>query len=214
MSHDSVLVQYISDLEEEKAVSHVKDLVGRGADPNAVLAECREGLDEVGKRFETSEYFLADMMYAAEMFEKILGVLTPELRKAAAAESAGKVLIATVKDDIHDIGKNLVATILRAGGFEVVDLGVDVPRGRIYEAAREQKPDIVALSCLLTNGLDSMEETIQGFGAAGLRGSVKIIVGGIPLSAKLAARMGADAYGENASQGLVRCRELLRGAVR
>ena len=210
----SDLVRHIADLDEEAAVSTVKDLVTRNVDPNAILTECREGLDEVGKRFETSEYFLADLMYAAEMFEKMLAILTPELQKAASGESAGKVLIATVKNDIHDIGKNLVATILRAGGFEVVDLGVDVPRERIYEATRGENPDIVALSCLLTNGLDSMEETIRGFAPAGLRDRVKIIVGGIPLSDKLAAQMGADAYGENASQGLSRCRELMGGMVR
>ena len=154
---------------------------------------------------------MADLKYAAEKFEKITDVLLPELQMTAKMECAGKLVFATVKNDIHDIGKNLVATILRAGGFEVVDVGVDVEPASLYQSVREQKPDIVALSCLLTNGLDSMEDTIKGFGPAGLRDKVKIIVGGIPLSAKLSVQMGADSYGENASEALVRCRELMGG---
>lgn len=211
MGNDGLLVQYIANLEAEKAFQYVKSQIAQGADPYIILSECRKGLDEVGKKFETCEYFVADLMYAAEMFEKITDVLLPELQKTAKVESAGKVVIATVKNDIHDIGKNLVATILRAGGFEVVDVGVDVEPASLYQSVREQKPDIVALSCLLTNGLDSMEDTIKGFGPAGLRDKVKIIVGGIPLSAKLSVQMGADSYGENASEALVRCRELMGG---
>jgi len=211
MGNDGLLVQYIANLEAEKAFQYVKSQIAQGADPYIILSECRKGLDEVGKKFETCEYFVADLMYAAEMFEKITDVLLPELQKTAKMESAGKVVIATVKNDIHDIGKNLVATILRAGGFEVVDVGVDVEPTTLYQSVREQNPDIVALSCLLTNGLDSMEDTIKGFGPAGLRDKVKIIVGGIPLSAKLAVQMGADSYGENASEALVRCRELMGG---
>ena len=211
MGNDGLLVQYIANLEADKAFQYVKAQIAQGADPYTILSDCRKGLDEVGKKFETCEYFVADLMYAAEMFEKITDVLLPELQKTAKMESAGKVVIATVKNDIHDIGKNLVATILRAGGFEVVDVGVDVEPTTLYQSVREQNPDIVALSCLLTNGLDSMEDTIKGFGPAGLRDKVKIIVGGIPLSAKLAVQMGADSYGENASEALVRCRELMGG---
>ena len=214
MSDDSLLVQYISDLDAEKALDYVKAKISNGVDPNTILTECRKGLDEVGKKFETCEYFVADLMYAAEMFEEMMQILTPELQKGTGAErSIGKIVIATVKNDIHDIGKNLVATILRAGGFEVIDLGVDVAPDAIYQAARDEKPDIVALSCLLTNGLDSMEQAIQGFTAAGLREKVKIIVGGIPLSTKLAGQMGADAYGDNATEALIRCKELVGGRV-
>ncbi len=211
MADSSLLVQYISDLEMEKALNYVKSEINKGLDPNIILTECRRGLDEVGKRFETCEYFVADLMFAAEMFEQIMDVLTPELQKGTQAESMGKIVIATVKNDIHNIGKNLVATILKAGGFEVIDLGVDVEPESIYKATSGNKPDIVALSCLLTTGLDSMEQTIQGFAAAGLREKVKIIVGGIPLSAKLATQMGADAYGENANEALIRCKELMGG---
>jgi methylmalonyl-CoA mutase cobalamin-binding domain/chain len=212
MTDSSSLVQYISDLEAERALGYVKAELSKGVDPNAILTECRKGLEEVGKKFETCEYFVADLMYAAEMFEQMMEVLTPELRKRTQAESSmGKIVIATVKNDIHDIGKNLVATILRAGGFEVIDLGVDVTAEAIYQATQGEKPDIIALSCLLTNGLDSMEETIKGFATTGLREKVKIIVGGIPLSAKLAGQMGADAYGENANEALIRCKELMGG---
>lgn len=207
------LARSISELEADEALGKVKDRLSRGDDPVAVLTECRQGLDEIGKKYESGEYFVADLVFAASIFQEIMAVLGPELSKAAGGnERVGKVAIATVKDDIHDIGKNLVAAMLDAAGFEVIDLGVDVPAARICQCISEQQPDVVALSCLLTTTVDSMESIIGDISRSGARGRVKILVGGIPLSPKLAVAIGADAYGESATEAVARCRELVGGS--
>jgi 5-methyltetrahydrofolate--homocysteine methyltransferase len=123
----------------------------------------------------------------------------------------GKIVIATVEYDIHDIGKNLVASMLSAVGFEIFDLGVNVPPDLICKNIREYKPEIVALSCLLTSTIDSMENTIKKITEEGLRKGVKIIVGGIPLTTELAREIGADSYGHDAHEAVIRCRDLLKG---
>ncbi|MDP2662315.1 MAG: cobalamin-dependent protein [Dehalococcoidia bacterium] len=213
MSEAGSLAGSISELEAELALEQVKASLGRGDDPVAVLTECRQGLDEVGKKFESGEYFIADLVYAASIFKTLMDMLGPELKKTAQGnEKAGKVAIATVKDDIHDIGKNLVAAMLEAAGFEILDLGVDVPSDMICKCIGEQKPDIVALSCLLTTTVDSMESIIAEISKAGARNQVKILVGGIPLSPGLAVAIGADAYGASATEAVTRCRELVGGS--
>jgi methylmalonyl-CoA mutase cobalamin-binding domain/chain len=205
-----MLVKHISNLETKNALEYVKTKVSRGGDPYTILLECRKGLEEVGKRFETSEYFIADLLFVADLFKQIMNILEPELRKTTKVEKEGKIAIATVEYDIHDIGKNLVASMLSAAGFEVHDLGVNVPPDLIYKAIREYKPDIVALSCLLTSTIDSMENTIKKIIEEGLRNRVKIIVGGIPLTPELAREIGADSYGQDAHEAIVKCRELLK----
>ena len=209
------LVTSISELDAQAALDLVKARIARGDDPEAILTECRQALDEIGKRFETREYFIADLVFAASIFKDIMSLLGPELRRVAKGQQkAGKVAIATVKDDIHDIGKNLVASMLDAAGFEVIDLGVDVPADVICTCIREQKPDVVGLSCLMTSTVDSMEDIISEISGSGLRGEVKIVVGGIPLSPKLAAAIGADSYGDSAAEAITKCRELIRGSAR
>ncbi len=213
MDTNTSLVTRISDLDAEGALEEVKARIARGDDPEAILLQSRQGLDEIGKKFETREYFIADLVFAASIFKNIMAVLGPELRKVAkGGQKAGKVAIATVKDDIHEIGKNLVASMLDAAGFEVVDLGVDVPANAICTCIKEQKPDIIALSCLLTSTVDSMEDIIGEISKEGLRGEVKIIVGGIPLSPQLAIAIGADTYGDSATEAVTKCRALVGGA--
>lgn len=215
MANDVSLVTCISELDEEGSQALARARIGRGDDPEAVLADCRKALEEIGKKYETGEYFIADLVYAASIFKDLMEVLGPELRKAAKGEvKTGKVAIATVKDDIHDIGKNLVASMLDAAGFEMVDLGVDVSARAVCDCIREHKPDIVALSCLLTTTVDSMEDIISEISRSGLRDGVKVIVGGIPLSSKLAVSIGADSYGDSATQAVVRCKELIGEAGR
>jgi len=205
----------ISDLQEQTALDQIRARIDRGDDPVAILSECRQGLDEIGKKYETGEYFIADLVYAASIFKSIMEVLAPELRKATTGnEKAGRVAIATVKDDIHDIGKNLVASMLDAAGFEVIDLGVDVPAEAICKCISEHQPDVVALSCLLTSTVDSMEATIAEISRSASRGKVKILVGGVPLSPETAVAIGADAYGESATEAVVKCKELIGGSPR
>ena len=207
------LATSISELDAQKALEQVRAGLTRGDDPVTVLSECRQGMDEIGKKYESGEYFIADLVFAASIFQDIMAVLGPELSKAAKGnERTGKVAIATVKDDIHDIGKNLVASMLDAAGFEVIDLGVDVPADKICKCISEQQPDIVALSCLLTTTVDSMESIIGDISKSGARGRVKILVGGIPLSPELAVAIGADAYGESATGAVAKCRELIGGS--
>ena len=148
-------------------------------------------------------------MFAASIFKSLMDMLLPELKKSPAIKTTGKVVIATVAGDIHDIGKNLVASMLEASGFEVIDLGVNVPAEVICGAITEHRPDILALSCLLTSTIDSMEETITAISSASLRERLKIIVGGSPLSPEVATTIRADSYGDNAHEAVVRCRELL-----
>ena len=210
MNDHSMLVKNISGLDTEKALDYVKTKVFQGDDPYAILMESRKGLEEVGKKFETCEYFIADLLFVADLFKQIMNILEPELRKTMKVEEEGNIVIATVEYDIHDIGKNLVASMLSATGFEVHDLGVNVPSDLICKAIREYKPDIVALSCLLTSTIDSMENTIKTISEEGLRNRVKIIVGGIPLTPELAREIGADSYGKDAHEAIVKCRELLK----
>jgi len=208
MNDHSMLVKYISELETKKALEYVKTKVSQGEDPYTILMECRKGLEEVGKKFETCEYFIADLLFVADLFKQFMNILEPELKKTMKVEKEGKILIATVEYDIHDIGKNLVASMLSAAGFEILDLGVNVSPDFICKNIREYKPDIVALSCLLTSTIDSMENTIKKITEEGLHNNVKIIVGGIPLTPELAREIGADSYGHDAHEAVVKCREL------
>jgi 5-methyltetrahydrofolate--homocysteine methyltransferase len=214
MGTQSLLTKSISQLNAQESLDQLKIRITQGDNPQTILLECRQGIEEAGKKFEAREYFLAELMFAANIFKRMMDILGPELTKTMKMDRMGRVLIATVKNDIHDIGKNLVAAMLSAAGFEVTDLGINVYPDMICKKIVENNVDIVALSCLLTSTIDSMEETIAEIDRAGLRKKVKIIVGGNPLSAELATKMGADAYGHDAFQGVVKCRELMEGRIR
>ncbi|NLN06398.1 MAG: cobalamin-binding protein [Firmicutes bacterium] len=206
------LAQKIADLEAEAAIELVLQLVESGEEPAAILAACRKGMEGVGKRFESGEYFVADLMLSASSFQEIMQLLGPALSAGIRQmESKGKVVIATVKEDIHDIGKNLVIAMLSANGFEVIDLGVNVDPDVICKAVIREQPHILALSCLLTSTLDGIEATIAELAKQGLRDKVKVIVGGAPLTAKLAQQFGADAYGEDAYDAVPQCLALMEG---
>jgi corrinoid protein of di/trimethylamine methyltransferase len=164
-------------------------------------------MDEVGKRFECNEYFVPELLIAARAMKTALEILTPKLAEAG-AEAAGRVVIGTVQGDLHDIGKNLVASMLEGGGFEVVDLGVDVPATRFVEAAQEKDGTIVALSALLTTTMTQMKAVIEALEAAGLRASTKVMIGGAPITQQYADEIGADGYSDNASAAVALARNL------
>lgn len=211
MAEDMKLTAAIENLEIQETLAEVKRLVQAGADPLEILAQSRVGMESVGKRFESGEYFLAELMFSAKIFNDLMAILEPELASGQAGTNLGKVLIATVRDDIHDIGKNLVAALLKAAGFEVVDLGVNVQPSVICEEIINQKPDIVGLSCLLTSAIEAMEEAIEEIRGRGLGDRVRIIVGGSPIWPALATEIGADAYGADAYDAIVQCQALLDG---
>jgi methanogenic corrinoid protein MtbC1 len=181
-----------------------------GLDAGKALAACQEGMNIVGGKFETGEYFVADLIYAGDIMNEAAKTLRPLLAGEAAGK-LGKMVLATVKGDIHDIGKNIVKAILEAGGIEVIDLGVDVAPTAIVEAAKKNEAKIVGLSGVLTVAIDSMKETVEAFKADGLRDKVKIIIGGNPVTESYCALVGADAWTLNADESADICQKWLAG---
>jgi corrinoid protein of di/trimethylamine methyltransferase len=165
-------------------------------------------MDEVGRRFECSEYFVPEVLLAARAMKAALELLRPFLSERGAAPT-GRVAIGTVKGDLHDIGKNLVASMLEGGGFEIHDLGIDVPPEKFIETVREKGVDFVCLSALLTVTMQGMKTTIEGLKQAGVRDRVKVLVGGAPVSEKFARDIGADGYAENASAAVALAKRLV-----
>jgi len=177
----------------------VRAALESGADAQTILNDGMiRTMGEVGRRFEEGEFFIPEMLLAATTMEKGLAVLQPRLVQAG-ARPAGTVVIGTVKGDLHDVGKSLVAMMFRGAGFEVVDLGVDVPPEQFVEKARSHKADIVAMSALLTTTMTGMKSTIEALREAGLRKRVKVMVGGAPLSDAYAREIGADGYAPDAA---------------
>jgi 5-methyltetrahydrofolate--homocysteine methyltransferase len=167
-------------------------------------------MQEVGKKYENEEYYIPDMLASAEAVGAAMEILEPRM-EGSGVISKGTVLFATVKDDLHDIGKNIVAILLRGAGYTVTDIGNDIPSEVIVEAVRTQNPDILALSALLTSTMGGMEETIQLLETAGLRESVKVLIGGAPITREYANRIGADGYGADGFHTLTVVDGILNG---
>jgi len=166
------------------------------------------GMEEVGKRYEAGEYFLAELIMAGETVREGMHVLQPHL-EVENVKAKGTVVIGSVRGDLHDIGKNLVAMMLRSTGFEVFDLGVDVVREKFVEEARHRKAHIVGMSALLTTTMGEMKEVIKAFQLAGIRDRVKVIVGGAPVTREFTEKIGADANGTDAVEAVKICKELM-----
>jgi methanogenic corrinoid protein MtbC1 len=196
------LVQAIADMREEKALKLVKKMVKDGVEPMVILDAAREAMAIVGQRYEKGTYFLPELMLAGEMLSQITDILKPELAKLPEIRRHGKVLVGTVKGDIHDIGKNIVTFMLDVNGFDVLDLGVDVSPQKFVEAIRDFEPQVIGLSGFLTLAFDTMKETIATIEAAGLRDKVKIMIGGGQVSEEIQKYAGADAYGRDAMAGV------------
>lgn len=195
----SELTMAMADLEEMKVQELVKTRLAAGASPNAVLDECREGMTLIGKRFETGEYFLSDLIMAGEIFKTAAAELTA--LGGSSGPSKGKVVIGTVQGDIHDIGKDIVVTMLRGANYDVTDLGVDVPPQKFVDAVRATGAPVVGMSGLLTISFDPMKETVAALKAAGL--PVKVMIGGGPVSEDVREYVGADALGLDAQAAVV-----------
>ena len=166
-------------------------------------------MDEVGRRFECEEYFVPEMLISARAMKSSLELVRP-LLTASGAQPAGRVIIGTVKGDLHDIGKNIVASMLEGGGFEVVDLGADVGPDKFVAAVKEKNPHLVCLSALLTVTMLSMKTTIDALQQAGVRAQVKVLIGGAPITQHFADQIGADGYGENAASAVTLARRMMR----
>jgi 5-methyltetrahydrofolate--homocysteine methyltransferase len=192
------LVSCIADMQEEEALALAKELLSAGTPPTQILDDCREAMEVVGKRFEQGEYFIPELILAGEMLKSISAEVRPYFEGEQTVEKDARVIVGTVKGDIHDIGKDIVVFMLDVNGFEVLDLGIDVPVETFVAQITEFKPAIVALSGFLTLSYDSMKETVAAIEAAGLRDSVKIMVGGGTVDEQVREYANADAFGLDA----------------
>lgn len=192
------LINAIAEMDDEEAVRLSKEMLAQGADPMEILSDCRTAMEVVGKRFESGEYFISELILAGEILKSISAEVKPLLKQEGAANKAGKVLLGTVKGDIHDIAKDIVAFMLDVNGFDVKDLGIDVPVETFVEAVKSYQPDIVALSGFLTLAYTSMKDTVEAIEKAGLRDQVKIMVGGGTVDAQVCAYAKADGWGTDA----------------
>ena len=209
-AEESQLVEWLADMNEDDALPLAKRmLLEDGVDPMHVLDLCRAAMDIVGKRFEEGEYFLPELVLAGEMLDTIGAIAKPLIKQkgGGAVATHGKVLIGTVHGDLHDIGKNIVSFMLDINGFEVKDIGVDVPVAKFIEEIQAFQPDVVGLSGFLTLAFDSMKETISAFESAGLRERFKIMIGGGQIDETVRGYTGADAFGVNAVEAVALCRD-------
>jgi methanogenic corrinoid protein MtbC1 len=207
------LATTMADLEEAMVLKLVQQRLDTGEDPMMILTSCREGMVLVGKRFEAGEYWVSDLMMAGEIFKQVSGLLSSRL-KTDAIGKLGKVVIGTVKGDIHDIGKDIVVSLLNAANYDVRDLGVDVPPQKVIDVVKETGATIVGLSGLLTVAFDSMKETVAALAAAGLRPKVKVMIGGGSVSEKVQHYTGADAWGTNAQSAVSLCNQWIKEVAR
>lgn len=195
----SDLAVLLSDLKEQEALDLVKKSLDENVDPMQILADAREGMQIVGERFGNEEYFIPDLIYSGEILKGVAALVEPHIKdKGAETEKLGKVIIATVAGDIHDIGKDLVVFMLDISGFEVFDLGIDVPIPTIVDKIKETGTTVVGLSGFLTLAFDSMKDTIDAIKEAGLRDNLKIMIGGGQIDDDVKKYTGADAYGKDA----------------
>lgn len=196
------LVTTLADLKEDEALDIVKQRLDAGDDPLAILADASKAMEIVGTRFAASEYFIPDLVYSGEILKSINDIVKPRLTTQGEDKRLGKVVFGTVQGDIHDIGKDIVVFMLDVSGFEVHDLGIDVPAEKFVEKIKETGAPIVGLSGFLTLAFDSMKHTIEAIKEAGLRDDVKIMIGGGQMTDEVRKYTGADAYGKDAMTGV------------
>ncbi|OFW56013.1 MAG: hypothetical protein A2W01_04635 [Candidatus Solincola sediminis] len=195
------LAKMLVELDEQGVLDEVEAALNRGKDPMSIVEGLRQGMAEVGRRFEEKEYFLSELIMSAEIFKEAIAEIEPHL-KPEEGNSRGVIVLGTVKGDLHDIGKNIVAALLRCEGYEVRDLGVDVPPDKFISTIKETGASLLALSGLLTLAFDSMKETVDVLKKAGMRDEVKVIIGGGPVNEQVVEYSGADAFGSDAAQAV------------
>ncbi len=206
------LFQAVLNGDPKAAAAVAREATGEGMDPLVLIqGTMMPAMDEVGRRFEAGDYFVPDLLLSARAMKGALDLLKPLLAGRDVA-SAGTVAIGTVQGDLHDIGKNLVASLLEGGGFDVIDLGTDVNPQKFVDAIQLQGAQVVALSALLTVTMGSMKKTVEALEAAGVRDKVKVMIGGAPVSQEYADEIGADGYSENAGAAVALARRLCGAA--
>jgi 5-methyltetrahydrofolate--homocysteine methyltransferase len=208
------LIDAMITMREQEAIETAGELLAAGEDPLKILEDCTQAMETVGRRFEAGDYFLPELMMAGEILKQISDLVKPHLSGDSENKitKAGRVLIGTVAGDIHDIGKDIVTFLLEVNGFEVRDIGIDVPAEKFVEEIKAFQPKIVGMSGLLTLAYDAMKEAITAIEEAGLRGQVKIMIGGGQMSDKIREFAGADAYGKDAVAGVTLAKNWVGGA--
>jgi len=199
------IVQAIVDLKRDEAAEMVRTMAETGEDPNKILEACKRGMTTVGDRFQQGDFYLAELMLSAEIFKQAMIFLEPYLAETRRPESVGKVLLATLKGDIHDLGKNLLGFLLKAQGFEVHDMGVDVPPDLLIAKAEEIAPDIVGFSALITPVFEKMKEAEAGLRQKGLRDGCKLMIGGGVTTPETKEYVRADFQTLDAMEGVTYC---------
>ncbi|MDI3536632.1 MAG: hypothetical protein PWP16_481 [Eubacteriaceae bacterium] len=202
------LGEMLANLEMDELMEAVQKELDQGTDPVEILKDCEAGMVAVGEKFSAGDYFVSDLMMSGEMFKEVGEMLEPHLA-GKTGESLGKVVLGTVEGDIHDIGKDLVYIMLKSGGFDVIDVGVDAKPEAFVDALKESGAPVLALSCLLTTCYDSILNTVKAVEAAGLRDQVKIIIGGGPTDESVVTYTGADAVGDDAQSAVRICKEMM-----
>ena len=214
MGNKEDLAEAVMELDEEKSYKLVEQLIKDGIDPQHIIEILREGVEVVGEKFNKKEYFLTELVMAGEIFTQAAKLLEPHMKEVVSdGSNVDSIVIGTVQGDVHDIGKNIFVTLLKSAGYNVVDLGVDIPPEKFVEKVKETGAKIVAYSGLLTVALESMNATTEALKTAGLRENVKIIIGGLPVDELWMKNAGADAFTDNAFEGLNIVKKWLRGAT-
>ena len=196
------LVNLLADLRDKEVLELVDKRLNQGEDPLKILEDSRKGMEIVGERFAADEYFLPELVFSGNLLQRVTELVKPHLTQAAETKRIGKVVLGTVSGDIHDIGLNIVDFMLDVNGFEVYNLGVDVPAETFVDKVKETGAPIVGLSGFLTPAFDAMKETVEAVEAAGMRDKVKIMIGGGQLDDEIRKYAGADAYGKNAMEAV------------
>ncbi len=202
------LVHALRDLSEKKVYDLVEEKIKAGIPAMDIVRACNEGMVAVGELFSSNKYFISQLIYSAEILKTVMKRLEPLMTGTEQGTSIGKVIIGTVKGDIHDIGKNIVITLLRGSGFEVIDLGVDVPADKFVAAITESGAKVLGLSALLNFTYPEMKNVVEEVAKAGLRDKVKIIIGGTPCNEQVREFSGADYYAPDAVAGVTICKQI------
>jgi methylmalonyl-CoA mutase cobalamin-binding domain/chain len=203
------LTEALGDLEETKVYELVDKYVAEGQPVLEIIDALNAGMVAVGERFSENIYFISQLMFSAEILKGVMEKLDPLLQGEPSRDNSKKIVLGTVKGDIHDIGKNIVATLMRGSGFEVIDLGVDVPPEKFVEAVQESGAKILAMSALLNFTYPEMKTVVDTLDAAGLKGDVKTIIGGAPVNEQVRQFCGADYVADDAVHGVKICKEIL-----
>ena len=202
------LARALVEFKKDIVMGEIMKRLGDGEASIQLIRELQEGMGLIGQKFEAGDYFLSELLMSADLFSKAMEILEPKLQETA-MDTIGTMVIGTPKGDIHDIGKNIFCTVAKGNGFEIIDLGIDVPAQRFVDAVAEIKPHILGFSALLTPSFEPMKSVVDLLVEKGLRDQVKIIIGGAPVTRKYAEEIGADSYAPDAGSAVIEAKKLL-----